>query len=69
MMETLTATDGHDFDCWMEPADGTAKGGLVILQEIFGVTDQLKGVARRHAASMLAMADENRLYPVATPRR
>ena len=28
-----------------------------------------RAVARRHAASMLAMADENRLYPVAIPRR
>jgi carboxymethylenebutenolidase len=50
MMETLTATDGHEFDCWMEAADGTASAGIVILQEIFGVTDQLKGVARRYAA-------------------
>lgn len=50
MMETLTAADGHDLGCWMEPAQGTARGGIVILQEIFGVTDQLKGVARMYAA-------------------
>ena len=50
MNTVLTAADGHTFDCWMEPAQGTAKGGLVILQEIFGVTDQLKGLARRYAA-------------------
>lgn len=50
MMERLTAADGHELDCWMEPARGTARGGIVILQEIFGVTDQLKRVAARYAA-------------------
>lgn len=50
MMTELTAADGHKFNCWMEPAQGDRRGGLVILQEIFGVTDQLKGVARRYAA-------------------
>lgn len=49
-MTTITASDGHVLDCWMQPADGPAKGGVVILQEIFGVTDQLKGVARIYAA-------------------
>jgi carboxymethylenebutenolidase len=50
MMEKLTASDGHQLDCWMQPAEGTAKGGIVILQEIFGVTDQLKGIAQTYAA-------------------
>jgi carboxymethylenebutenolidase len=49
MMTTLTAADGHRLDCWIETAEGRRKGGLVILQEIFGVTDQLKSVARRYA--------------------
>ena len=49
MFETLTAADGHQFQCWIQPAAGAAKGGVVILQEIFGVTDQLKGVATRYA--------------------
>lgn len=49
MMERLTAADGHELDCWMELAKGDAKGGIVILQEIFGVTDQLKGVALMYA--------------------
>jgi carboxymethylenebutenolidase len=56
MNTVLTAADGHSFDCWMEPAQGPARGGLVILQEIFGVTDQLKGVARRYAAQGLTVA-------------
>lgn len=48
-MEKITASDGHVFDCHIEPAKGVAKAGIVILQEIFGVTDQLKGVARMYA--------------------
>ncbi len=50
MMKTLTAADGHTFDAWIEPAQGTRRGGIVIVQEIFGVTDQLKGVAKRYSA-------------------
>jgi carboxymethylenebutenolidase len=50
MFKKLTAADGHEFDCWMEPAEGARRGGVVILQEIFGVTEQLKGVARQYAA-------------------
>lgn len=46
----LTAEDGHEFDCWIENASGIPRGGLVILQEIFGVTDQLKGLAARYGA-------------------
>ncbi|GGE45407.1 dienelactone hydrolase family protein [Actibacterium pelagium] len=49
MLTTITASDGHSLDCWMVDAEGPAKGGIVILQEIFGITDQLKGVADRYA--------------------
>ena len=50
MMDVLKAADGHRLDCWIEPAKGVALGGVVILQELFGVTDQLQGVARHYAA-------------------
>lgn len=50
MMIELTAKDGHNLDCWLAEAKGDRKGGIVILQEIFGITDQLKGVADRYAA-------------------
>ncbi|NIY76461.1 dienelactone hydrolase family protein [Thalassospira sp. HF15] len=50
MMQTITASDGHVLDCWFEAPVGERRGGIVILQEIFGVTDQLKGVARKYAA-------------------
>jgi carboxymethylenebutenolidase len=49
MFTQLTAEDGHTLDCWIEPARGDLRGGLVVLQEIFGVTDQLKDVASRYA--------------------
>lgn len=49
-MTRIAAADGHQLDCWIEPAAGERRGGLVVIQEIFGVTDQLKGVAARYAA-------------------
>ncbi|BBU56248.1 carboxymethylenebutenolidase [Mameliella alba] len=50
MMTQVTAGDGHVLDCWLAEAEGQRKGGIVVLQEIFGVTDQLKAVAARYAA-------------------
>lgn len=46
----LEADDGFTFDGFVARAQGQTKGGVVIIQEIFGVTDQLKSVARRYAA-------------------
>ncbi|MFT5487333.1 MAG: carboxymethylenebutenolidase [Paracoccaceae bacterium] len=46
---TVVTTDGFEFDAFVAHANGDSKGGLVILQEIFGVTDQLKSVARSYA--------------------
>lgn len=48
-MVTVTATDEFSFDAFAALADGESKGGLVILHEIFGLTDQLKSVARYYA--------------------
>jgi len=45
----LTAADGFTFDAFMARPAATPKGGLVILQEIFGMTDQLKSVVRSYA--------------------
>lgn len=59
MMTRLQANDGHGFECWIEPAQGERRGGIVVIQEIFGLTDQLKGVARLYAAEG---------YEVAIPR-
>ncbi|SFI14446.1 dienelactone hydrolase family protein [Albimonas pacifica] len=56
MMTKLTAADGQVLDCWIEEPAGAPRGGLVILQEIFGVTDQLKGVAAKYAAEGYVVA-------------
>jgi carboxymethylenebutenolidase len=45
----LTAADGHKFEAFRAAPKGASKGGLVILQEIFGLTDQLKSVVRAYA--------------------
>jgi carboxymethylenebutenolidase len=47
---TIAASDGHSLDAFIAHAEGSPKGGLIILQEIFGLTDQLKSVARSYAA-------------------
>jgi carboxymethylenebutenolidase len=45
----ITAEDGHSFDAFRATPDNP-KGGLVILQEIFGMTEQLKSVTRAWCA-------------------
>jgi carboxymethylenebutenolidase len=45
----LKAADGFSFEAFRATPKQNVKGGLVILQEIFGVTDQLKGVVRAYA--------------------
>ncbi len=46
---TLTAADGFVLEAFRAAPKQGKNGGLVILQEIFGVTDQLKGVVRSYA--------------------
>ena len=48
-MVRLKAADGVTLDAFEASAGGKRLGGVVILQEIFGVTEQLKSVARRYA--------------------
>ena len=45
-MTKLTAADGFSLEAFQASPKQPAKGGLVILQEIFGLTDQLKSVVR-----------------------
>lgn len=47
--ETLTAADGFKLQGFRARPAGAVRGGLIILQEIFGLTDQLKGVVRAYA--------------------
>jgi carboxymethylenebutenolidase len=47
---TLTAADGHQFAAWREMPESAPKGGLVLVQEAFGVNHHIRGVAGRFAA-------------------
>lgn len=50
-MINLIAADGHRFDAWEERPGGAPRGGVVLLQEIFGMTGQLQRCAARYAES------------------
>jgi carboxymethylenebutenolidase len=45
----LKAADGFSFEVFQASPKQGSKGGLVVLQEIFGLTDQLKSVVRSYA--------------------
>ena len=49
-MISLTAEDGHEFEAWVARPVGEPRGGLVILQEIFGITGHIQAVAADFAA-------------------
>ncbi len=46
----LMARDGHEFGAWLAPAVGTARGAVVVLQEIFGVNAHIRAVTDGYAA-------------------
>lgn len=52
MAETikLTAADGHKFDAYIAQPSGKPRGGLVVIQEIFGVNNHMRKVADGYAA-------------------
>jgi carboxymethylenebutenolidase len=47
---TLTATDKHQFGAYRADPQGTPKGGMVVVQEIFGVNHHIRAVCDRLAA-------------------
>jgi carboxymethylenebutenolidase len=47
---TLKAKDGHELDAYLAEPKGKVKGGIVLVQEIFGVTNHIKRVADQFAA-------------------
>src|SRR6185436_3311409 len=56
-MIELTAKDGHKFSAYRAEPAGTPRGGLVVLQEIWGVNDHIRKVADGYAADgFLAIA-------------
>ena len=46
----LTASDGHTLDAYRVVRTGTRKGGVVVVQEIFGVNAHIRSVCDRYAA-------------------
>jgi carboxymethylenebutenolidase len=52
MAETieLSAPDGHRFSAYQAQPSGTPRGALVIIQEIFGITQHMREVADQYAA-------------------
>lgn len=54
MNASLMLTSGHDgfaLPALHKSAEGTAKGGVVVIQEIFGVTPHIEEIAARFAAA------------------
>jgi carboxymethylenebutenolidase len=53
----LTAADGHRLSGYLAEPAGKARGGIVVIQEIFGVTRHIRAVADQYAAAgFLALA-------------
>lgn len=50
-MIQMQAADGHRFDAYLAKPAGKARGGLVVIQEIFGVTGQMKRCTDHWAAA------------------
>jgi carboxymethylenebutenolidase len=45
----LTASDGHNFSAYLAQPSGIPKGGIVVIQEIFGLNSHVRGVADEYA--------------------
>jgi carboxymethylenebutenolidase len=45
----LKAQDGHEFDAYLATPQGKPKGGVVVIQEIFGVNAHIREVTERFA--------------------
>jgi carboxymethylenebutenolidase len=50
-MIRLKTVDGHELDAYLAEPQGKPKGGVVVVQEIFGVTNHVKAVADKYAAA------------------
>jgi carboxymethylenebutenolidase len=47
----LTAADGHSLSAYLAEPSGAPRGGVVVIQEIFGVTRHIRDVADQYAAA------------------
>ena len=65
----LTASDGHEFSAYLCAPEGPSIGGIVVIQEIFGVNSHIKELTDRIAtAGYLAIAPAlfDRIEPAIT---
>ena len=46
-----TASDGHGFDIYLAQSKGSPRGGIVLIQEIFGVNNHIKTVAEKFSSN------------------
>ena len=47
---TIMSRDGHEFQAWLTAAPGRPRGAVVVIQEIFGVNANIRGVTDDFAA-------------------
>ena len=47
----LKSSDGFEFSAWRKAPEGKPRGGVVVIQEIFGVNHHIRSVVHRFAAS------------------
>ncbi|HEX9703554.1 MAG TPA: dienelactone hydrolase family protein [Rhodospirillales bacterium] len=62
----LTASDGHKFGAYRADPKGKPKGGIVVIQEIFGVNNHVRGLAdgfAREGYAAIAPAIFDRVEP------
>jgi carboxymethylenebutenolidase len=50
-MIRVKSRDGFEFDAYRVPAQGPRKGGVIVVQEIFGLSDHIKEMAQRFGAA------------------
>ena len=68
---SVTAKDGHRLDAWRSLPRGDARGGIVILHAIYGLTPHIGDVCDRFAAAGYAAiapalydrTERNRVFP------
>ena len=46
----LTMSDGHEMPCYHVVPQGERRGGVVLVQEIFGVTEHIREMCQEYAA-------------------
>ena len=48
---SLTSSDGFELSAYRAEAEGKPRGGVVVVQEIFGVNSHIRSVTDRYAAA------------------